>query len=59
MKRTGKSSSASLLIRMIDLGFEEIVNWILDEIPSTNLKSQDEATAYQQVRRLTKVIYDR
>lgn len=35
--------------RMIDLGFEEIVNWILDQIPSSNLKSEDESQAYQQV----------
>ena len=27
---------------MIDLGFEEDVNFILDKIPSTNLKSEDE-----------------
>ena len=36
---------------MIDLGFEEVVNAILDAIPTTNLKSQDEALALQQVRR--------
>ncbi|XP_026192501.1 DEAD-box ATP-dependent RNA helicase 21 [Cyclospora cayetanensis] len=34
--------------RMIDLGFEEVVNAILDAIPTTNLKSQDEALALQQ-----------
>jgi ATP-dependent RNA helicase DDX23/PRP28 len=31
--------------KMIDLGFEEDVNYILDKIPSSNLKSDDEATA--------------
>jgi ATP-dependent RNA helicase DDX23/PRP28 len=31
--------------KMIDLGFEEDVNFILDKIPSTNLKSEDESTA--------------
>lgn len=35
--------------RMIDLGFEEVVNWILDQIPSSNLKSEDENKAFQQV----------
>lgn len=34
--------------RMIDMGFEDIVNWILDQIPSTNLKSEDENQALQQ-----------
>ena len=33
------------LDKMIDLGFEEDVNFILDKIPSTNLKSEDESTA--------------
>eukprot|EP01053_Blabericola_migrator_P006352 Blabericola_migrator_1__6351@NODE_31_length_18777_cov_137_037787_g27_i0_p3_GENE_NODE_31_length_18777_cov_137_037787_g27_i0NODE_31_length_18777_cov_137_037787_g27_i0_p3_ORF_typecomplete_len789_score187_42DEAD/PF00270_29/7_1e46DEAD/PF00270_29/5_6Helicase_C/PF00271_31/1_4e29ERCC3_RAD25_C/PF16203_5/1e10ResIII/PF04851_15/3_2e08ResIII/PF04851_15/7_3e02AAA_19/PF13245_6/1_8e03AAA_19/PF13245_6/0_11AAA_19/PF13245_6/1_4e02UTP25/PF06862_12/4_5e03UTP25/PF06862_12/0_0081SNF2_N/PF00176_23/0_034CMS1/PF14617_6/1 len=28
--------------RMIDMGFEEVVNWILDQIPSSNMKSADE-----------------
>lgn len=35
---------------MIDLGFEEVVNAILDAIPTSNLKSDDEALALQQVR---------
>ncbi|KAL8271235.1 hypothetical protein Esti_004896 [Eimeria stiedai] len=34
--------------RMIDLGFEEVVNAILDAIPTSNLKSEDEALALQQ-----------
>ncbi|KAF8820291.1 DEAD-family helicase [Cardiosporidium cionae] len=34
--------------RMIDMGFEEIVNEILDMIPTSNLKSEDEALALQQ-----------
>eukprot|EP00921_Rhytidocystis_pertsovi_P024755 GHVQ01039839.1.p1 GENE.GHVQ01039839.1~~GHVQ01039839.1.p1 ORF type:complete len:727 (-),score=150.54 GHVQ01039839.1:66-2246(-) len=34
--------------RMIDMGFEEIVNSILDLIPTTNLKSEDEAMALEQ-----------
>lgn len=34
--------------RMIDLGFEEVVNFILDLIPTTNLKSEHEATALAQ-----------
>ena len=38
--------------RMIDLGFEEVVNAILDAIPTTNLKSEDEALALQQVKHL-------
>lgn len=35
--------------RMVDMGFEEVVNDILDKIPSTNLKAEDEDTAYEQV----------
>lgn len=34
--------------RMIDMGFEEIVNEILDCIPTSNLKDHDEDTALQQ-----------
>ncbi|RQX67357.1 DEAD-family helicase [Toxoplasma gondii CAST] len=34
--------------RMIDMGFEEIVNFILDQIPTSNLKSNDEALILQQ-----------
>lgn len=34
--------------KMIDLGFEEDVNFILDTIPSTNLKSEEEKAAEQQ-----------
>ncbi|SIO73833.1 DEAD-box ATP-dependent RNA helicase [Babesia microti strain RI] len=34
--------------RMVDMGFEEVVNDILDKIPSTNLKAEDEDTAYEQ-----------
>eukprot|EP00914_Ancora_sagittata_P028911 GHVO01057049.1.p1 GENE.GHVO01057049.1~~GHVO01057049.1.p1 ORF type:complete len:825 (+),score=185.62 GHVO01057049.1:32-2476(+) len=34
--------------RMIDMGFEDVVNWILDQIPSTNLKSIDEDMVYKQ-----------
>eukprot|EP01068_Selenidium_serpulae_P007738 Selendium_serpulae@DN4792_c2_g1_i3.p1 len=34
--------------RMINLGFEETVNFILDSIPTSNLKSDDEATALAQ-----------
>lgn len=36
--------------KMIDLGFEEDVNFILDSIPQTNLKSEDETTAEFQAR---------
>lgn len=38
--------------RMIDMGFEEIVNFILDQIPTTNLKSNDEALILQQASAL-------
>ncbi|ORM40660.1 DEAD-box ATP-dependent RNA helicase 21 [Babesia sp. Xinjiang] len=34
--------------RMIDMGFEEIVNDILDCIPTSNLRDFDEGTAFQQ-----------
>lgn len=34
------------------MGFEEIVNWILDQIPSSNLKSEDEDQVFQQVHAL-------
>mmetsp|Transcript_16321 Transcript_16321/g.39113 ORF Transcript_16321/g.39113 Transcript_16321/m.39113 type:complete len:722 (-) Transcript_16321:859-3024(-) len=34
--------------RMIDMGFEEIVNWILDQIPSSNLKSENEDQATKE-----------
>ncbi len=33
--------------RMIDLGFEGQVNQILDAMPVTNLKSEDEDTVHQ------------
>ena len=36
--------------KMIDLGFEEDVNFILDSIPQTNLKSEDETIAEFQAR---------
>eukprot|EP00922_Rhytidocystis_sp_ex-Travisia-forbesii_P069871 GHVS01104341.1.p1 GENE.GHVS01104341.1~~GHVS01104341.1.p1 ORF type:complete len:785 (-),score=149.12 GHVS01104341.1:265-2619(-) len=34
--------------RMIDMGFEEVVNCILDMIPTSSLKSEDEALALEQ-----------
>mmetsp|Transcript_18066 Transcript_18066/g.51376 ORF Transcript_18066/g.51376 Transcript_18066/m.51376 type:complete len:311 (+) Transcript_18066:231-1163(+) len=34
--------------RMIDLGFEEIVNWILDQIPRSNFKSENEDQAMKE-----------
>lgn len=34
---------------MIDMGFEDIVNEILDCIPTSNLKDLDEDVALQQV----------
>uniref|UniRef100_A0A0G4HV88 RNA helicase n=1 Tax=Chromera velia CCMP2878 TaxID=1169474 RepID=A0A0G4HV88_9ALVE len=34
--------------RMIDMGFEDIVTWILDQIPNTNMKSEDEEEALRQ-----------
>lgn len=36
--------------KMIDLGFEEDVNFILDTIPQHNMKSEDETTAEFQAR---------
>lgn len=36
--------------KMIDLGFEEDVNYILDTIPQQNMKSEDETTAEFQAR---------
>lgn len=35
--------------RMIDMGFEDVLKYILDCIPSTNLKDRDESSALQQV----------
>jgi len=37
--------------KMIDLGFEEIVTWIMDQIPDNNMKSNDESEAELEVRR--------
>ncbi|ANQ08827.1 Snrnp protein [Plasmodium coatneyi] len=34
--------------RMMDMGFEESVHFILDKIPTSNLKSEDEALALQE-----------
>ncbi|KJP87180.1 hypothetical protein AK88_03227 [Plasmodium fragile] len=34
--------------RMMDMGFEECVHFILDKIPTSNLKSEDEALALQE-----------
>eukprot|EP00375_Theileria_parva_P001229 XP_763900.1 small nuclear ribonucleoprotein [Theileria parva strain Muguga] len=34
--------------RMIDMGFEDVLKYILDCIPSTNLKDRDESSALQQ-----------
>ena len=34
--------------RMIDMGFEDIVKWILDQIPLSNMKSENEDQLYQQ-----------
>ncbi|SCO73166.1 ATP-dependent RNA helicase DDX23, putative [Plasmodium vivax] len=34
--------------RMMDMGFEDSVHFILDKIPTTNLKSEDDALALQE-----------
>ncbi|SBT36244.1 ATP-dependent RNA helicase DDX23, putative (DDX23) [Plasmodium ovale wallikeri] len=34
--------------RMMDMGFEDTVHFILDQIPTTNLKSEDDALALQE-----------
>ncbi|SBT71691.1 ATP-dependent RNA helicase DDX23, putative [Plasmodium malariae] len=34
--------------RMMDMGFEDTVHFILDKIPTTNLKSEDDALALQE-----------
>ncbi|XP_053992989.1 uncharacterized protein LOC128884032 [Hylaeus volcanicus] len=34
--------------RMIDMGFEDVVKWILDQIPLSNMKSDNEDQLYQQ-----------
>jgi hypothetical protein len=34
---------------MIDMGFEDVVKWILDQIPLSNMKSDNEDQLYQQV----------
>ncbi|XP_952934.1 DEAD-family helicase, putative [Theileria annulata] len=34
--------------RMIDMGFEDVLKYILDCIPSTNLKDRDESSALEQ-----------
>lgn len=38
---------------MIDLGFEEDVNFILDSIPSKNMKSEKEPEAIQQEKEMS------
>eukprot|EP00915_Cephaloidophora_sp_WS-2016_P000142 GHVH01000229.1.p1 GENE.GHVH01000229.1~~GHVH01000229.1.p1 ORF type:complete len:702 (+),score=111.42 GHVH01000229.1:25-2130(+) len=37
--------------KMIDLGFEEVVTWIMDQIPDSNLKRDDEMEAEEDIKR--------